>query len=95
MLNYCNIRYYASLHDVYEMNAYRTDPVCLSVRPSVCMVQIKNTWTDLDEISCGRYAIGVCRIIVIFNFLQSMIPTFQTNELLRWDRHKFHLQLDP
>jgi hypothetical protein len=35
-----------SLHDVYEMNAYTAYHVC----PSVHMIQLKNCWTDLDEI---------------------------------------------
>jgi hypothetical protein len=26
---------------------------------SVRMIQLENRWTDLDEIWCGRYAIGV------------------------------------
>jgi hypothetical protein len=33
-----------SSHDVHEMNAYRADHVCLSVR----MIQLENHWTGLD-----------------------------------------------
>jgi hypothetical protein len=43
-----------SLHDVRDMDAYRADHVCLSIR----MIQLKNHWTDLDEIWYGRYTIG-------------------------------------
>jgi hypothetical protein len=43
-----------SLHNVYNMNAYRAGHVCLSVR----MIQQENRWTDLDEIWYGRCAIG-------------------------------------
>jgi hypothetical protein len=35
-----------SLHDVYEMTAYR---LTLSVR----MIQLENRWPDLDDILCG------------------------------------------
>jgi hypothetical protein len=44
-----------SLHDVHEMNAFRTDHVSSFVR----MIQVVNRWTDLDEIWYGRYAIGI------------------------------------
>jgi hypothetical protein len=72
-----------SLHNVHEMNANRADHVCLSVR----MIQLDNLWTDLDEIWNGYYAIGIFPKIVLFNFLQSIIPTWRTNKLVRWDRH--------
>jgi hypothetical protein len=52
-----------SLHDVYEMDAYRAGHVCLSVR----MIQLENRWTDFDEILYGRYAIGECMKIVLSN----------------------------
>jgi hypothetical protein len=35
-----------SLHDVHEVNAYRAVHVCLSI----CIIQLENRWTDLDEI---------------------------------------------
>jgi hypothetical protein len=68
-----------SLHNVHEMNAYRAGQVCVSVH----MIQ----QTDLDEIWYGRYAIGEYPKILLLNFLQSVIPTWWTNKLLRWDRH--------
>jgi hypothetical protein len=46
-----------SLHDVHEMNAYRTDHVCLSVRLSVRIIQLHNRWSNLDDICYGRNAI--------------------------------------
>jgi hypothetical protein len=57
-----------SLQDVHEMNAYVAGHVCLSVRLSVSMVQLEKTWTDLDEIWYGRYAIGDYPKIVLYNF---------------------------
>jgi hypothetical protein len=60
-----------SLHDVHEMKAYWAGHVCLSVR----MIQLENRWMDLDEILYGRYAIGYYPTIVLFDFLQSVIPT--------------------
>jgi hypothetical protein len=56
--------------------------LCLSVR----MIELKNCWTDLGEILYGLYAARNCPKIVIFNYLQSVIPTWRTNELLMWDR---------
>jgi hypothetical protein len=55
-----------SVRDVYEMNEYRAGHVCLSVR----MIQLENSWTDLDEIWYGRYAIGDYPKIILFNFIQ-------------------------
>jgi hypothetical protein len=72
-----------SLHDVHEMNAKRAGNVCLSVR----MIQLENRWTDLDEICYGRYATGDYAKIVLFDFLQKVIPTWRMNKLVRWDRH--------
>jgi hypothetical protein len=72
-----------SLHDVHETDAYSADHVCLSVR----MIQYENRWPDLDEIWHVRYAISVNPKIVLFNFLQSVIPTWRTNKLVRSDRH--------
>jgi hypothetical protein len=65
-----------SLHDVYEMNAYRADHVCLSAW--------LNLRTDSDKISYGRYDIGVRPRIILFSSLQSVIPTWQTNKFVRW-----------
>jgi hypothetical protein len=63
------------------MNAYTADDVSLSV----CVVQLKNCWMDLDEVWHGCYAFAVYPKIVLFNFLQSVILTWQTNEFVRWD----------
>jgi hypothetical protein len=71
------------LHDVHETNAYRAGHVC----PSVRMIKLDNPWTDLNEIWYGRYATGDYPKIVLFNFLQSVIPTWRANKLVRWDRH--------
>jgi hypothetical protein len=62
-----------SLNDVHEMNAYRTGHVCLSI----CMIQLKNHWTELDGIRYRRYAIGDYHKIVLYNFQQSVIPTWR------------------
>jgi hypothetical protein len=63
-----------SLHDVQEMNTYTTDNVCLSVRT----IQLEKRWTDLDGILYGRYVIGGYP-----ELLQSLIPTWRTNEFVR------------
>jgi hypothetical protein len=44
------------------------------------MIQVENRWTDLVEIWYGRYARGVYPIIVLFSFIQIVIPTWRTNE---------------
>jgi hypothetical protein len=72
-----------SLYNLYEVNAYTTDRVCLSVR----VIQLQKGWTDFVEIWYVRYAIGVCPKIVLLKFLQLVLPTWQKNELLRWDLH--------
>jgi hypothetical protein len=51
------------------------------------MIQLKNCWMDLDEIWYGCYAIEGYPIVVVFNFLQSIIPTWQMIELVKWGRH--------
>jgi hypothetical protein len=33
--------------------------ICPSIRLSVCVIQLKNYWTDLDVILYGCYTIGV------------------------------------
>jgi len=62
------------LHDVHEMNACRS---AMSVRPciriSVLMIQLKNHWTDLDEIWYERFATEVDPKTLLFSFLQSVI----------------------
>jgi hypothetical protein len=75
-------RYYLlclPLHDVHEMNAYR---VC-----HVHVIQLVNRQMDLDEDWYGRYATGDYPEIILFNFLWSVIPTWQMNKLVRWDQH--------
>jgi hypothetical protein len=61
--------------------------VCLSAWLSVRMFQLQKRWTDLDEILYGRYAIGIYPRIVLFNLLQSVILTWRTKRLVRWNRH--------
>jgi hypothetical protein len=69
-----------SLHDVYEINTFCADHVCLSV----CQRdQLENHWTDLDGILYGRFAIGGHPKLVHFNFLQLVISTWRTSELVR------------
>jgi hypothetical protein len=72
-----------SLHDAHEMNTHRADHVCLSV--SLRMIQ--NHWTGLYEIWYGHYAFGVYPTVTLLYFLKSVIPTWQTNELVLWDGH--------
>jgi hypothetical protein len=54
---------------------------------SVCMIQIENCWTDLDEIWYGRRAIGDYPEVVLLNFIQSIIPTWQMNKFVMCDQH--------
>jgi hypothetical protein len=51
---------------------------------SVCMIQLENCWTDLDQIWYGCYAIGEYPETVLYNFFQLVIPTWQMNKLVRW-----------
>jgi hypothetical protein len=69
-------------NDVHDMNAHRGGHIC----PSVRMIQVENRLTNLDEIWYGRYATGANPKIVIFNFLQSVLPPWQMHKLLRWDQ---------
>jgi hypothetical protein len=46
------------LHDVHEMTAYKTGPVHPSVCLSVCIIQLENCWTDLDEITYDFMPLG-------------------------------------
>jgi hypothetical protein len=49
-----------------------------------------------SEIWYGRYAIGGCSKLVLFNFLQSVIPTWRMLKIVRWEdkpppwRHQEH-----
>jgi hypothetical protein len=54
---------------------------------SVCMIQLENCWTDLDEIWYGCYTIGDYPKIVFYNFLQLVILTWQAKKLVRWDQY--------
>jgi hypothetical protein len=42
---------------------------------SVRMIEVENRWTDLVETLYGRYGIEGCPKFVLFNSLQSVIPT--------------------
>jgi hypothetical protein len=53
--------------------------LCLSVR----MIQLEKRRTDLNEFWYERYAIGCYHKLVLFNFLQSIIPTWRKNEIVR------------
>jgi hypothetical protein len=64
------------LHDVHDMNTYRVDHVWLSTCPAICMIQLKNCWTDFDEIYYGCYAIEVYPNIVLYNSLQLVKSTW-------------------
>lgn len=55
------------------MNAHWVD----NVRPSVRMIQLKNRWTDFDEIWYGLYANEAYPIHTIFITVQSIIPTWR------------------
>jgi hypothetical protein len=59
----------------------------ISVCPSVRMIQLENSWTDLDEIWYAGCVIGDYPKTALFYFLQSVTPTWRTNKLVRWDRH--------
>jgi hypothetical protein len=54
---------------------------------SVHMIQLKNCWTDLDEIWYGFYAIEGYPKRIFFILLQFVIPTWWSNERARWDLH--------
>jgi hypothetical protein len=69
-----------SLHDVL-------DGLVMSICPPVRTIKIENRWTDLDEIWYGCYAIGKYPKIVLYDFLQSVIPTWRANKLVRWYLH--------
>jgi hypothetical protein len=54
-----------------------------SVRLSVHMIPLDSHWTDLDDIWYVSYVIGVCLKIVHVMFLESVIPTWWTKEIVR------------
>jgi hypothetical protein len=70
-------------HDMHEMNAYRVGHVDLSVCPHD---STREELDGLDEIWYGCYAIWDYPKIVLYNFLQSVIPTWRANKVVRWDR---------
>lgn len=72
------------LHYVHEMNAYVA--VHFSLRPSVRMILLKNGWMDLNEIWNGCYPTGDYPKSILFNFIQLVVPTWQVNKRVRWDR---------
>lgn len=47
------------LHDVHEVDAYRADHVCLSVRSHVGTIELENCRRYLNEIWYGRYSSAV------------------------------------
>jgi hypothetical protein len=63
-------------------------PLCLSVR----MIELENSWTYFDLIWYAHYATGGYPKLVLFNFLQWVVPTWQKHELVRWERNQ-HLLL--
>lgn len=68
---------------LHEMNLFSADHVCLSVR----VIQFEKRWTDLDDLSYERYAIGNYSKILLFGFLQSAVPAWLAQELVWWDLH--------
>jgi hypothetical protein len=68
-------------HDVHETNTCRADHVCLSVRT----IQLEKWRVDFDEMRYGRNASADYPMLVLFNFLQSAIPTWRTDVLVRWE----------
>jgi hypothetical protein len=49
------------------------------------MIQLENQLTDFDEIWYGSYAAGGYLIHLLFLISTSIIPTWQMNELVRWE----------
>jgi hypothetical protein len=47
-----------SMRSLHEVHKWTHIGLVSHVRLSVCMIQLENRWTDLDEIWYGRYAIG-------------------------------------
>jgi hypothetical protein len=61
------------LRNVHEINENKDHPACLPVCLSVPVIQLKNRWTDLDEIWYERFATEVDPKTLLFSFLQSVI----------------------
>jgi hypothetical protein len=68
--------YYCSLHDCMKLMHMG---LTLCVFPSICIFQCQSYITDIDEV---LYDIGVYPKTVLFSSLQSVILTWQINELL-------------
>jgi hypothetical protein len=52
--------------------------LAMSVCPSICMIQLENCWTDLDEIWCGQCVIGMySKVILAFWMGQSFQQQWQ------------------
>lgn len=74
-------------HDVHKVNAYTAESVC----PSIRVFQLQKGCTDFDEILYGFYAIHGQPDFVLFDFLQSIIRTERSQEVVRWERLERHL----
>jgi hypothetical protein len=72
-----------NFQDLPEMNAYWADHECLSVCPSVRMIQLENRWTDFDGSGIDIKPLEAI-LPVLLNLIQSAIPTWWANEHLRW-----------
>jgi hypothetical protein len=57
----------------------------------VCTIQLKNCWMDKDKIWYECYATGGCPKIKLFCFLQSVVPKWWMQKLVKWDQHQRHL----
>jgi len=58
---------------------------------SVCRGEVKvhggKQWTEFYEMLYENYSIGAQSNGVLLNFLQSVITTWRTHELVRWKQH--------
>jgi hypothetical protein len=53
----------------------------------VCMVEVKNSWADFDEILYEHYAIGGYSSLLLYNFLHSVITAWWMQKLFWWGQH--------
>jgi hypothetical protein len=49
------------------------------------MIIFENYWRDFGEIWHGHYGTGEQLKNLLFNFLQSVILTWQMHKLMRWE----------
>ena len=63
----------------------RTSVAVLCVRNP--HLNFRNGWTILNETWYEHDAMGGNPTTTLFNFLQSLRTTWQTREILRWERH--------